>query len=208
MQRLTSIVATNAEGAIGAGNSLPWRVKSDLRFFRQQTLGHVVIMGRKTYDSLGAPLAGRTNIVVTHGFSLFPSSAECQAVGSIEEAVALASKLSKKKKDVFVVGGASMYVQFAPLVERYLITEISKSVPDADTFLPNSVFGDQDDWTIQTLQSGNANDEGDEADYAIYEFLYRHPADRVMARNRMIDRHFRRAIENRHASGVTSRAAV
>jgi len=175
MGRFTSIVAVNPDGAIGAGNALPWRVRSDLRFFRDTTKNNVVIMGRRTYDSLGGPLPDRRNIVVTHGFAFFPGSKDCRAAGSIEEALVAAEEWATKKMEIYVIGGASMYDQFAPYVDRYLITEIDKEVPDADTFFPVSNISDPDKWDVKLLQSGKANGTTDEADYRIFEFLRRDP---------------------------------
>lgn len=187
MRNLTAIVAANEEGAIGAGNALPWRVKSDLRFFRQQTIGNILIMGRKTYDSLDGPLLNRTNIVVTHSFNLFPDTSELMAAGGIEEALARADKLAGSKKKVFIVGGVSMYVQFAPYVDRYLITEVQKHVTDADAFLPPDLLGDMGDWHREILQSGDANDVGDEAAFTIFELTSRQPDRAANLRNEAID---------------------
>lgn len=173
MRQLTSIVAVNAEGAIGAGNALPWRVRSDLKFFRAQTLGNVVIMGRKTYDSLGRPLPDRRNVVVTHGFAFFPANPDCRAAGSIEEALVVASQWHQRKREVFVVGGASMYEQFAPFVDRYLITKVDKSAPDADTFFSMEELGNSEMWDMNLVASGKANGTTDESDFSIFEFRRR-----------------------------------
>lgn len=178
MRHLTSIVALNEDGAIGEGNSLPWRVRTDLRFFRRTTIGHVVIMGRRTFDSLGKPLPERQNIVVTHRFALFPGTDSCRCSGGIVEAMALADRLSTRpRREVFVVGGASMYEQFAPYVDRYLITEVRKAVPGADTFFRREIIGNQRDWIWRTVLEAKANpDEGDEADFRIYEAIARDPS--------------------------------
>ena len=186
MGRLTSIVAVNSEGAIGAGNALPWRVKSDLRFFRENTIGNVVIMGRRTYDSLGGPLPNRRNIVVTHGFAFFPGSQDCRAAGGIEEALVMADQWTTKRMETFVVGGASMYEQFAAYVDRYLITEIDKQVPDADTFFPASDIADKNLWDAKLIRSGRANGTTDEADYRIFEFMRRNPQGSTQRREAIV----------------------
>ena len=175
MRRLTAIVAVNEEGAIGKDNALPWRIRSDLRFFKRQTEGHVVIMGSNTWRSLGKPLANRTNIVVTHHADLFEERSDCRIASGFEAALALASRIAAPDDDVFVIGGAAIYEQAAPFVDRYLITEVRKPVPDADRFLPPALFGDLTGWTVEKIASGAANDAGDEADYAVYEFLHRQP---------------------------------
>ncbi|OYY91785.1 MAG: hypothetical protein B7Y45_02135 [Sphingomonas sp. 28-66-16] len=181
LRSLTSILAVNEDGAIGAGNTLPWRVRTDLRFFREHTLRNVVIMGRKTYDSLGGGLPDRSNIVVTHGFGMFPTTPSCRAAGSIVEALLMADDIKTKKQEVLIVGGASMYEQFAPYVDRYLITEIQKPVPNADTFFDRAIIGNTRDWDIAVVAQGRADGLHDECDFTIYEFKVK-DADRPMRR--------------------------
>lgn len=178
MNRLTSIVALNEDGAIGVGNALPWRIRTDLRFFRRTTTDHIVIMGRRTFDSLGKPLPHRQNVVVTHRFALFPEAENCRSSGGIVEAMALAERLSvRPRKEVFIVGGASMYEQFSPYVDRYLITEVQKPIPNADTFFDRSILGDYRQWNWRTLLEAKANfDEGDEADFRIFEAVAKDPS--------------------------------
>lgn len=171
MNRLTSIVARNEEGAIGARNSLPWRVKSDMQFFRRETLDKVVVLGRRTYESLGGCLPRRTNIVVTHGFSLFPESAACRSASGIDEALVLASLATRKRGEAYVIGGATMYNQFAPFVDRYLITVVNKRVRDADTFFNDAIMGDRASWSCNVIEEGRADGAGNEADYTIFEYI-------------------------------------
>lgn len=197
MRRLTSIVAVSVDGAIGAQNRLPWRVRSDLRFFREQTKSHVVIMGRKTFDSLGGCLPDRTNIVVTHGFGMFASTPHCKAAGSIDEAIVMAEDCRTSKQDVFVIGGSSMYEQFSPYVDRYLVTEIDKTVSDADAFFDPRWIGDLARWQISKIGSGRAQPPMDEADYAMFEFA-RNDADEMAARRQhLIDSARRRRAPSR-----------
>lgn len=169
MHGLTAIVAMNEDRVIGARNALPWRVRSDMQFFKKTTTGNVIVMGRKTYDSVGGCLPNRVNIVVTHGFNMLATGENCLSAGSIVEALATAAAKCGRKQEVFIIGGASMYEQFAPYIDRYLVTEISKPVPDADSWFDSSVFGDTTQWSWKLVGSGLANDQGDEADYKIYE---------------------------------------
>lgn len=171
MRQLTSIIARAENGAIGAQNRLPWRVRSDMQFFRRTTLNNVVVMGRRTHNSLNGCLPSRHNIVVTHGFQLFASGPGCEAAGSIEEALFRCDQAAGRSKQVFVVGGATMYAQFAPMVDRYLITDIGIAVPDADTYFDSTILGEPDRWTRRVIASGRANDVGDEADYEIVELI-------------------------------------
>lgn len=209
MRSLTSIVAVNESGAIGAGNALPWRVKSDLRFFREQTRNNVVIMGRRTYDSLGHGLPDRLNIVVTHGFGMFSGTENCKAAGSINEALVMAEDLRNKRQEVFVVGGASMYEQFSPFVDRYLITEVKKPVPNADTFFSADILGDIDNWSRKTLQLGKADGGKDEADFTIFELSAKTPGVCSDRRQKIFEDFARRKIGNQLSSrSFATRAAV
>lgn len=182
MRRLTSIVAVNKQGVIGLGNALPWRVKSDLRFFREQTENNVVIMGRKTYDSLGKCLPRRFNVVVSHSFSLFPSTPDCQLQNSIGESLMAAERAPQRYKEIYIIGGASMYQQFASMVDRYLVTIVDKVVHDGDAFFDQSLIGDLENWDRKKLLSGDCNNDGDEASFAIFELNAREPELRRAAR--------------------------
>jgi len=198
MRRLTSIVAVNEDGAIGSGNALPWRVRSDLRFFREQTEGNVVIMGRRTYASLGnRGLPRRKNIVVTHEFSLFASTPECKTAGSIDEALTMANDWLASSQEVFIVGGASMYKQFSCYVDRYLVTEIHKPVPKADTFLDKKILEREDDWLRRTLMEGKADGEHDEADFSIFEFVSKDAMSIAARRERVFQQAKERKCGNR-----------
>jgi dihydrofolate reductase len=180
MESLTSIVAVNQDGAIGCQNQLPWRLKTDLKFFRQQTSGNTVIMGRKTYDSIGGCLPNRTNIVLSHNSVLFESSPTCQLSLSIAEAIFSAAKLQSSA--VFVVGGASTYAQFAPYVDRYLITVVDKKIADADAFLSEDIFGDINNWDKRSLAVYPATPGVDEASFEIFEWTARDAEQRRAAR--------------------------
>jgi dihydrofolate reductase len=169
MKHLTSIVAVNREGVIGCGNTLPWRLKRDMRFFRETTSPHIVLMGRKTFDSLGRRcLPNRHNIVISHSFGLFPETDNCRSAHSIDEALFRASLALKKYGEVFVIGGASMYEQFAQYVDRYLITMVEKAVPEGDTFFNQEPLGDADRWTIKQLFRQDADAEN-EAPFTVFE---------------------------------------
>jgi len=130
------IVAAVAEnGVIGRGNALPWRLKSDMAHFRQLTMGKPVVLGRKTYQSIGKPLSGRTTIVISRDASF-------NAPG-IVVAPNLATALETARGDAFrrnaeaivVAGGADIYVQTLPLATRLVITEVHKRV-DGDARFP------------------------------------------------------------------------
>lgn len=188
MRQLTSIVARNESGVIGAKNRLPWRVKNDMRFFRTTTVDNVVILGRRTYASLDGCLPKRHNVVVTHGFALFPEGPACQSAGDIDEALVLAANAAGRRRSVFVIGGATMYEQFAALVDRYLITDIKMPVLDADTYFDPTWLGDDDRWTRRVLERGYADGVGNEADFEIVEYIAKDAAEIASRRNAILEK--------------------
>lgn len=133
------IVAVADNQAIGRKNSLLWNLPEDMRYFRQQTTGHPVIMGWMTYQSIGRPLPRRTNIVI----SLFPwpdAPAEVVVTDSLEAAFAAAEKACAQDPGqpakCFVMGGAYTYAEAMATVDTLYITHVHDTVPDADAFFP------------------------------------------------------------------------
>ena len=127
---LISIIAAVAENrAIGIRNRLPWHLPADLKYFRNKTLGHHVIMGRKNYQSIGKPLPQRTNIVITRdpGFD----APGCVVVNSIDAALAAADG----DPELFIIGGAGIYAQSLPFADRLYLTLVHHSF-EGDTYFP------------------------------------------------------------------------
>ena len=151
------IVAVDSNWAIGKNNQLLVSIPADMRFFKEQTMGKVVIMGRATLESFpgGKPLKGRVNIVVTRDPRYYAPDAVI--VHSVEEAAAVASRYPAD--DVFVIGGASIYRQFLPLCDTAYVTKIDYAY-DADTYFPN--LDDAPDWEL--------TEESDEQTY--YDLTY------------------------------------
>lgn len=130
---LALIVAVARNGVIGKEGGLPWHVSEDLKHFKKTTNGHAIIMGRKTYDSIGRPLAGRRNIVVTRtAGAVFPG---CETANSLEEAIGLARTTDPCP---FIIGGASLYEQALPLATELHVTTIDKEV-EGDTYFPKDL---------------------------------------------------------------------
>lgn len=129
--RVTLIVARAANGVIGYQNTLPWRLPEDLQHFKATTLGHVLVMGRRTFESIGRPLPGRRTIVLTRDPNW--SHAGCDRAGSLEHAIALAGHAP----EVFVAGGGEVYREAlsAGLADRAIVTEIELE-PEGDAFFP------------------------------------------------------------------------
>ncbi|ASP37721.1 dihydrofolate reductase [Bacterioplanes sanyensis] len=136
---LALIVAKAQNHTIGRDNKLPWYLPNDLKYFKQVTLGKPIIMGRKTYDSIGKPLPGRTNIVITRQTDYQPPQADesVRVVDSLEAAQQLAEQilLINGQDEAMIIGGAEIYALALPLVERMYITEVHAKV-DGDAFFP------------------------------------------------------------------------
>ncbi len=126
---LTLIVAYSTNRAIGRDNALPWKLPGDLAHFKRSTLGHPIIMGRKTWDSLGRPLPGRSNIVISRNPDF--SAAGAILAPTLEAAVAACGDID----EAFVIGGAQIYAQALPLASRVLATEVHADV-EGDAFFP------------------------------------------------------------------------
>jgi len=133
--RLAMIVAQSANRVIGNGNRLPWHLPEDLKYFKRVTLGKPVIMGRKTFESIGRPLPGRTNIVITRDASW--SRPGVVAVSTPEEALehASAQALIDGAEEALVIGGAEIYRQLLERVERLYLTQVHADV-EGDVLFP------------------------------------------------------------------------
>jgi dihydrofolate reductase len=127
---LALVVALAKNRGIGLRGRLPWHLPEDLRRFKALTWGHALIMGRKTHESIGRPLPGRRNIVVTRSGAAFPG---CETARSLDEALALA-----RQSDVMpmLIGGAELYAQALPLATHLFLTRVERDV-EADVFFPD-----------------------------------------------------------------------
>ncbi len=125
------IVAISDNNAIGRDNALLWHISEDLRFFKRTTLGCPVIMGRKTFESIGRALPGRVNIVISRGFS---TGEDVAVTGSLEEAFEVAEETNLER--CFIIGGGQIYSQALPLVDSLVVTHVHTVIEDADTFFP------------------------------------------------------------------------
>ena len=150
------VVAVARNGVIGSNGQLPWQLRDDMALFRQITMGHPIIMGRKTYESIGKPLPGRTNIVVSRNtvavwMGLKPAS-------SIEEAIATARQ-SPGSDHICIIGGGEIYRQTLPLADIIYLTRVDSDVQGDVTFpeLP------AEDWRVveeQVYEKGERNEYG------------------------------------------------
>lgn len=126
---ISLIVATSLEGAIGKDNKMLWHLPKELKFFKETTLHKPILMGRKTYESLGRPLPNRTNIILTRqqDFKL----EGCEVVHTVEEAL---QKYSKE--DLMVIGGGEVYKQFLPHADVVYLTVVDVNITNADAYFP------------------------------------------------------------------------
>ena len=126
---ITLIAARARNGVIGRNNQMPWKIPGEQAYFKRVTMGHPIVMGRKTWESIGRPLPGRRNIVVTRNRAYLAPGAE--VAGNIDEALSLARDASQ----VFVIGGSELFAQTMPRARRLLVTEIDADF-EGDTFMP------------------------------------------------------------------------
>ena len=129
---ISLIVAMDESRGIGKNNHLPWHLPADYQLFKSRTLGHHIIMGRKTYESLGKPLAGRPHIILTRNPSLTVPEM-CSKASSLEEAINMASE--RREIEVFIIGGERVYNQSLALVERLYITTVHGKF-NVDAYFP------------------------------------------------------------------------
>ena len=131
---LTAIVAMTPERVIGKGGDLPWHLPEDLKFFKRTTSGHPIVMGRKTYESIGFPLPKRRNIVLTRDTSWSAEGVEViHSPGDLKQ-------LDEIPDQVFVIGGSEIYSAFLPHLDELIISHI-KAEHEGDTYFPE--FEDQ-----------------------------------------------------------------
>jgi len=131
--RIALIVARADNGVIGVDNQLPWHLPCDLKYFKQVTMGKPVVMGRKTFESIGRPLPGRTNVVVTRNPDW--SAPGARVVTSLEDGLKLARAQADLDgaDEVMMIGGATLYREAMPFVDRMYVTQVHAS-PDGDAF--------------------------------------------------------------------------
>ncbi len=154
--RTSLIVAMANNDVIGVNGDLPWKLSADLRRFKQLTMGHSIIMGRKTYESIGRLLPGRTSIVVTRqkAYSVKPGAL-------LAHSVTAAVDLARGSSEVFIIGGAEIYRVALPLVDRMYVTAVAAEVA-GDTYFPE---WDRSQWQL-TEQTDHVADQRNGFDYS------------------------------------------
>ena len=159
---LSIIVAVAQNGAIGRNNELLWHISEDLKYFKSTTTGHPVIMGRKTFESIGRPLPGRRNIVLTRGDMEIPpiknpQTTSMEIVHSLDEVYSLA----QGEEEFFIMGGGMLYNATFPKADMLYLTKIYAVAEDADTFFPQV---NEQEWEI-VKESEMMHDEENNINY-------------------------------------------
>jgi len=165
---ISMIVAMSENRVIGADGDLPWHLPADLKYFKATTLGKPIIMGRKTFDSIGRPLPGRKNIVITRNGDWCHDGVEVAA--TIEAAIAAASAVGEtdaadQAGEIMVTGGAQVYTQAMELVDRMYITEVA-TVVKGDTYFPDF---NADDWAEISRESHAGTESQPAYAFVVYE---------------------------------------
>ncbi len=158
-QRISLIAALATNRVIGIENRLPWKLSDDLRHFKALTLGHHILMGRKTYESIGRPLPGRTTVIITRTTLSAPDG--CLVAHSIQDAITACDG----DEEIFFVGGADLYRQALPLADRLYLTEIQADVK-GDAWFPEF---DRAQWNEVSRDRRTEETSGLEFHFVVYE---------------------------------------
>jgi dihydrofolate reductase len=155
---IVSLIAAVAEnGVIGRGGELPWKLSADLRRFKSLTMGRPIIMGRRTWESLGRPLPGRTSIVVTRQPRFATAFPEVRIASTIEAALDAAAAAPGGDVEAFVIGGGEIYAVAMPHANRLYLTRVLASVEGDATFPP----WDERHWRLLTTENHAADAKND-----------------------------------------------
>ncbi|MFO8055359.1 MAG: type 3 dihydrofolate reductase [Bacteroidales bacterium] len=149
--KISIIAATGKNNVIGKDNTMPWHMPADLRFFKKTTYGHPVIMGRKTFESLGKPLPGRKNIILSRNITLKDKFDNAIIVNSFSKAL----KAAEQAEEVFVAGGSEIYQLALPFTDRIYLTKIDVEV-EGDAFFPEI---NEEEWMTTQKEQHKANPE-------------------------------------------------
>lgn len=163
---ISLIAAMDRNRVIGVDNKLPWHLPVDLKFFRDKTKGHYVIMGRKTFESVGKPLPNRTNVIITRQVDYKIEGAH--VVHSLDAAI----MMSRGDDETFIVGGADIYEQSLKFADRVYLTEVDLAVERGDAYFP---MLDPKEWELTEKRVHKA-DEKNKHDCTFLTYAKRNPA--------------------------------
>lgn len=149
--KISIITALGNQRQIGINNSIPWRISEDFKHFKRTTMGHHMIMGRKTFESIGKPLPGRTTIVLTRDENFNADGVEI--CSSIQDAIDLAKRANVE--ELFICGGAAVYESFLPMADELILSEVDYD-GEADTFFPDFNLSE---WEMVDIQPHPATEK-------------------------------------------------
>lgn len=168
---VSAIVAVSKNGIIGVNNQIPWYLSGDLRFFKKTTIGHHVIMGRKSFESIGRPLPKRTNIIISR--NLFLAVSGCLVAHSIEEALEMA--FDNGEQEAFIIGGGQIYSDSMPYWDKLYLTEVDTTIAfkpmDEVAYFPEV---DWNNW-IETNKNCHEADEKNDFNWCVRELTKKEP---------------------------------
>jgi len=164
--KLTLIVAVSENGVIGRDGDLPWRLSADLKRFKHVTMGHVMLMGRKTWESIGRPLPGRTSIVISRQADFQTGFDDVPVAVNLDEALSKARSAAADANEVFVIGGAKFYEMTLPRADRLLLTRVLADV-EGDVVFPPVDWGE---WRLMSEKQHPADEKNEFAHtYQVFE---------------------------------------
>lgn len=154
---ISIIVATSKNNVIGRDGGIPWHLSADLKRFKALTTGHPIVMGRRTFESIGRPLPGRRNIVISNSVNAIEG---CDVIKSVDDL------LNDKSLDgmIFIIGGGEIYKQFLPYAKKVYLTEVETKIADGDTFFPELN-------PMEWIEVGRESHEADEKNDFNYSFV-------------------------------------
>ena len=162
--RVSLIAAVAENGVIGRGGELPWRLSNDLRRFKKITTGHALIMGRRTWESIGRPLPGRRMVVVSRQADYRVDAADVRVASTLDDAIEIAEAAGDD--EAFVIGGAELYRAALPRADRVYLTRVHAEMA-GDTFFPEVSWNE---WRLIESRDGKADDKNDHPHtFEIYE---------------------------------------
>lgn len=157
--KLSLIVAMSENGVIGRGGELPWHLAADLRRFKRLTMGHAILMGRKTWESIGRALPGRTSIVITRQANFQTGEESVLIASDLDSALKIASRADCEQDHLFIIGGAAIYETALPRADRLYLTRVHASVEGDVSFPPIDwqqwLLKDQSHHTADALNDHN-----------------------------------------------------
>lgn len=161
--KISAIVAVSNNLCIGVDNDLPWHMPADLKFFKETTAGHYVLMGRKSFESIGRPLPRRTNIVVTRQKDFYHSG--IHIYHSIPEGIAFAQEAGVE--ELFILGGSNIYFQTEALWDQLYLTKIDTEIEACNAYFPKINLSD---WRLESEEK-HKKDEANVYDYTFCKYI-------------------------------------